>query len=118
MHIVGMMKKCVSEITSRIAALVARVFAMSAAILLYCLWVIAVNGAIAPDVLMSTTGTALVPLAAKLGGVVLIHHMPGWDEWTIEQVRKIAHHGFACISPHLYFRDGPGSPDDVGARVR
>ncbi len=54
----------------------------------------------------------------RVGGVVLIHHMPGWDEWTIEQVRKIAHHGFACISPHLYFRDGPGSPDDVGARVR
>ena len=54
----------------------------------------------------------------RVGGVVLIHHMPGWDEWTIEQARKIAHHGFACISPHLYFREGPGSPDDVGARVR
>ncbi len=54
----------------------------------------------------------------RVGGVVLIHHMPGWDEWTIEQARKIAHHGFACISPHLYFREGPGGPDDVGARVR
>ena len=32
--------------------------------------------------------------------------------------RKLAHHGFAAIAPHLYFRDGPGSPDDVGARVR
>ena len=51
-------------------------------------------------------------------GVVLIHHMPGWDEWIKEATRKIAYHGFATISPHLYFREGPGSPDDVGARVR
>ena len=51
-------------------------------------------------------------------GVVLIHHMPGWDEWIKETTRKLAHHGLATISPHLYFRDGPGSPDDVGARVR
>src|ERR1700716_399394 len=51
-------------------------------------------------------------------GVVLIHHMPGWDEWITEATRKLAHHGFATIAPHLYFREGPGSPDDVGARVR
>jgi carboxymethylenebutenolidase len=56
--------------------------------------------------------------AGRFGGVVLIHHMPGWDEWITEAARKIAHHGFACIAPHLYFRDGPGSPDDIGARVR
>src|SRR5215468_11956039 len=51
-------------------------------------------------------------------GVVLIHHMPGWDEWIKEATRKLAYHGLATISPHLYFREGPGSPDDVGARVR
>jgi carboxymethylenebutenolidase len=51
-------------------------------------------------------------------GVVLIHHMPGWDEWIKEATRKLAYHGFATISPHLYFREGPGTPDDVGARVR
>jgi carboxymethylenebutenolidase len=51
-------------------------------------------------------------------GVAVIHHMPGWDEWITEVVRKFAHHGYAAIAPHLYFRDGPGSPDDVGARVR
>jgi carboxymethylenebutenolidase len=50
--------------------------------------------------------------------VVLIHHMPGWDEWMMEQTRKLAHQGFATICPHLYFREGPGSPNDVGARVR
>ena len=54
----------------------------------------------------------------KFPGVVVIHHMPGWDEWITEVVRKFAHHGFAAISPHLYFRDGPGNPDDIGARVR
>src|SRR5712675_121190 len=54
----------------------------------------------------------------KFPGVVVIHHMPGWDEWITEVVRKFAHHGFAAVSPHLYFRDGPGNPDDIGARVR
>ena len=54
----------------------------------------------------------------KFPGVVLIHHLPGWDEWITEATRKLAHHGFATIAPHLYFREGPGSPDDVGARVR
>jgi dienelactone hydrolase len=33
-------------------------------------------------------------------------------------VRKLAHHGYAAISPHLYFREGSDSPDDIGARVR
>jgi carboxymethylenebutenolidase len=56
--------------------------------------------------------------SGKFPGVVLIHHAPGWDEWTIETVHKLAHHGFATISHNLYFRDGPGSPDDVAARVR
>src|SRR3984893_15306264 len=56
--------------------------------------------------------------AGRFPGVVVIHHLPAWDEWIIEVTRKFAHHGFAAIAPHLYFRDGPGSPDDIGARVR
>jgi carboxymethylenebutenolidase len=47
-------------------------------------------------------------------GVVVIHHLPGWDEWTTEVVRKLAHHGFAAVSPHLYSRTGL-SPADAGA---
>jgi carboxymethylenebutenolidase len=50
--------------------------------------------------------------------VVVIHHMPGWDEWCIEVTRKLAHHGIAAVSPNLYFRTGPGSPDDQAARAR
>src|SRR5580700_5001193 len=56
--------------------------------------------------------------AGRYPGVVVIHHLPGWDEWIIEVTRKFAHHGYAAIAPHLYFRDGPGDPDDIGARVR
>ena len=56
--------------------------------------------------------------AGKFPGVVVIMHLPGWDEWIIEVTRKFAHHGYAAIAPHLYFRDGPGSPDDIGAKVR
>jgi carboxymethylenebutenolidase len=54
----------------------------------------------------------------KVPGIVVIHHMPGWDEWTTEVVRKIAHHGYAAIAPNLFVRYGPGSPDDVTARAR
>lgn len=56
--------------------------------------------------------------AGKFPGVVVIMHLPGWDEWIIEVTRKFAHHGYAAIAPHLYFREGTGSPDDLGARVR
>ena len=51
-------------------------------------------------------------------GVVVIHHGPGWDEWTGEVVLKLAQHGYATVSPHLYHRFGPGSPDDAAARQR
>jgi hypothetical protein len=37
---------------------------------------------------------------------MLIHHMPGWDEWIKEASRRLAYHGFATLAPHLnYFRD-------------
>jgi carboxymethylenebutenolidase len=51
-------------------------------------------------------------------GVVLIHHAPGWDEWYREATRRFAHHGYATISPNLYFRAGHGTPEDVGAKAR
>ena len=51
-------------------------------------------------------------------GMVLIHHLPGWDELYREFTRKYAHHGYLTISPNLYCRDGHGSPEDVAAKVR
>jgi len=54
----------------------------------------------------------------RVPGVVVIHHAPGWDEWCAEVCRKFAQHGYAAIAPNLYFRDGPGAPDDVAAKVR
>lgn len=51
-------------------------------------------------------------------GMVVIHHMPGWDEWYREATRKFAHHGYAALSPNLYFRAGHGTPEDVTAKVR
>src|SRR5499425_1006067 len=62
-------------------------------------------------------------LARPLGpgpfpGMVLLHHMPGWDEWYFEATRKFAHHGYATLSPNLYHRAGEGTSDDVAARVR
>jgi carboxymethylenebutenolidase len=56
--------------------------------------------------------------AATVPGVVVIHHMPGWDEWTMEVVRKFAHHGYAAIAPHLFSRFGPGAWDDLAAAAR
>ena len=51
-------------------------------------------------------------------GMVVIHHAPGWDEWYRECARRFAHHGYAAISPNLYFRDGYGTAEDIGAKVR
>jgi carboxymethylenebutenolidase len=51
-------------------------------------------------------------------GIVAIHHLPGWDEWYREATRRLAHHGYATLSPNLYFRSGHGSPEDVAAKVR
>ena len=51
-------------------------------------------------------------------GVVVIHHMPGWDEATKEITRKFAHHGYVAISPNLHFREGKGTPEENSASVR
>jgi carboxymethylenebutenolidase len=56
--------------------------------------------------------------AGPFPGVVLIHHMPGWDAWYWEASRTFAQLGYAAIAPNLYFRDGHGTPEDVAAKVR
>ncbi len=54
-----------------------------------------------------------------VGGVVVIHHLPGYDAATKEITRRFAVMGWTAICPNLYHRDAPGaSPDDAAATVR
>ena len=57
---------------------------------------------------------------APRGGIVLIHHLPGYDEATREYARTFAVHGYNAIVPNLYSREGgPGvSHEDAAAAVR
>ena len=53
------------------------------------------------------------------GGVVVIHHMPGYDAPTKEITRRFAAGGYNALMPNLYYRDAPGaSPDDAAAAAR
>jgi carboxymethylenebutenolidase len=53
------------------------------------------------------------------GGVVVIHHMPGYDTGTKEITRRFAAQGYLAICPNLYYREAPGaSPDDAAATAR
>src|SRR5579859_8205626 len=57
--------------------------------------------------------------AGPFGGVVVIHHMPGYDEPTKEIARTFAAHGYSAVMPNLYHRDAPGAaPDDAAAAAR
>jgi carboxymethylenebutenolidase len=50
-------------------------------------------------------------------GVVLFHHMPGWDEAMKEITRKFAYHGYAGFAPNLHHREGPGSNEEIMDRL-
>ena len=57
-------------------------------------------------------------LARPLGsgpypGVVVIHHMPGYDPETKEIARTFAVHGYLAVCPNLHYRDAPDA--DPGA---
>jgi carboxymethylenebutenolidase len=53
------------------------------------------------------------------GGVVMIHHMPGYDRETKESARRLAAAGYHVVVPNLYWREAPGaSPDDAAATAR
>jgi carboxymethylenebutenolidase len=55
----------------------------------------------------------------RRGGVVVIHHMPGYDRATKEIVRRFAAQGYPALCPNLYSREAPGAdPDDAAATVR
>lgn len=56
--------------------------------------------------------------AGKYPGIVVIHHMPGWDEPSIEITRRFAQHGYVAICPNLHFREGKATPEANSASAR
>ena len=83
------------------------------------------EGMLSETVLMAGANGELINayFARPLGpgpfpGMVVVHHMPGWDEWYREATRRFAQHGYAALSPNLYYRTGHGTPEDIAAKVR
>lgn len=66
------------------------------------------------------TGYLAHPLDDRpIGSVVVIHHMPGYDEGSKEITRRFAVLGYAALCPNLHHRDAPGAdPDDAAAASR
>ncbi len=53
------------------------------------------------------------------GGVVVIHHMPGYDRASKEIARRFAELGYNVAMPNLYWREAPGEdPADAAAKAR
>ena len=53
------------------------------------------------------------------GGVIVLHHLPGFDRATREITRRIAVLGYDALMINLYWRQAPtASPDDASAVVR
>lgn len=49
---------------------------------------------------------------APRGGVVVVHHLPGYDEATREITRRFAAEGYLAVCPNLHWRQAP----DLGPR--
>ncbi|HZS15685.1 MAG TPA: dienelactone hydrolase family protein [Candidatus Dormibacteraeota bacterium] len=60
------------------------------------------------------------PLSAgPLPGVVVIHHMPGFDAGSKEITRTFAANGYLAMCPNLHHREAPdASPEEASAAVR
>lgn len=61
-----------------------------------------------------------VPLGEeRYGGVVVIHHMPGYDRASKEIVRTFAVYGYNAVCPNLFHRYAPGAKAaDAAAAAR
>ena len=51
-------------------------------------------------------------------GIILIPHMPGWDELNREVARRFTQHGYIAICPNIYERFGHGLPGDISNKAR
>ena len=69
------------------------------------------------DAVQTYLATPLDP--APTGGVIVIHHMPGFDRSSKEITRTFAARGYLAACPNLYWREAPGAePDDAAATAR
>ena len=75
--------------------------------------------------LTGTDGAAINAYLARpagdgpFGGVLVVHHLPGWDRETKETTRRFAAMGYNAICPNLYARQGLDvDPDDAAAATR
>ena len=50
--------------------------------------------------------------------MVLIHHMPGWDDASKEMARKLAYKRVCHHLPNLHFREGKATPQENSASIR
>ncbi|MCR4633160.1 MAG: dienelactone hydrolase family protein [Erysipelotrichaceae bacterium] len=58
------------------------------------------------------------PLKKKdVPSIVLIPHMPGWDEYCREASRRFTEHGYAVVCPDIYRDFGSGKPTEVSKRM-
>ncbi|WP_308286173.1 dienelactone hydrolase family protein [Actinomycetospora soli] len=52
-------------------------------------------------------------------GMIVVHHMPGYDRESKEITRRFATMGYSAICPNLYTREAPDAePDDAAATAR
>ena len=51
--------------------------------------------------------------AGPYPAIVLIPHMPGWDEWCREAARRFTQHGYLALCPDIFCRFGSGTPQEV-----
>jgi carboxymethylenebutenolidase len=54
---------------------------------------------------------------APRGGVVVIHHAPGYDDTTKEIARRFAYEGYNAVVPNLYWRQAPGASPAEAAKT-
>ena len=51
-------------------------------------------------------------------GIILIPHMPGWDEWCRETARRFTQHGYMAVCPDIFRKFGDGTPEEVSGMAR
>ena len=56
--------------------------------------------------------------AENVPSIVLIPHMPGWDEYCREAARRFTQHNYAVLCPDIYTRFGTGNPVAVAKKAR